>query len=324
MQAQSAVREGFLAGLAGAEAFARAIGGFREERWELPLMAKLATATVPRVVPRLHILTCATNLDHAGLRNLRLTVEANGFDLHVQPVMPGRWCPAKKLRAQREWIDRGGASSDDLLLYIDGYDTLLLPTTVAELLSAFVSFHAPIVVSGCRYQWPKVTPEEVVRLYDGVPQKIPYRYLCAGSFMGIVQYISEMIDKIPWSRDGRLDYNLDDQLAMQQYRVRFPNRLVIDHDCRLFVSVGRHYDNLRLLKYHGLARVLVFDDDHWPDPEAGCAAPPVLHLENDDAPKWDYNAIVELVRREKCVVGQRLVPIESCDSTGAGRLARGD
>ena len=193
-------------------------------------------------------------------------------------------------------LDSAGVADEDVLLVVDGYDCLVLSTTTAELTAAYTSFGAPIVASGCYYQWPDVSDQEAARLYRDVDLSGTYSYLCAGAYMGRADAISRMLDRIPWRTANGVDLSMNDQLAIQRYRARYPDQVVVDAHCRVFLSAGRRFDNLRFVRHGEGFRVLVFD--HVPPDAEGraVAAPPILHLENDDQPKWDYDALVSALK----------------------------
>ena len=298
----------------GSEALSVALATLADDDWTGILEAGNPSDPPDDEPHRLHVVTYASNPDHRGVTNLRRTAEASGLSLHVEPVRVEHWTHAYKTQAQRRWFDRGIARDEDVVLFLDGYDTILLPTSAAEILSAYLRRGVPIVASGCRYQWPYVSNEALRTLYPlGVSST--YGYLCAGAFIGRATELHRMVTAVGRCYDRAPASGFDDQLAMQEYTAAHPDELAVDTGCDLFVSVGRCYDNLRFVRYRHLARVLVFNDSDAPSPTAPFSAPPVLHVENDEEPKWDYDAVVEGFRRH-CALGCRLETL-----SGAGEAS---
>ena len=114
---------------------------------------------------------------------------------------------------------------EDLLLFIDGYDTLLLqsPEYIVE---QFLKMKAPFVVSADRYCYPD---ESLSDLH--LASRTPFIYLNSGCYIGEVQALREFLATI-----SPIDPQANDQHLMMLYMLQNRWKIVLDTHCELFLS----------------------------------------------------------------------------------------
>lgn len=134
---------------------------------------------------------------------------------------------------------RSGACTTSHLLCLDGDDVIVVGD-LSLLLARFAAIGSEVVFCGTRGDQP-TSPEcwdfenEVGAASD--PQ---HRHLNAGCYLGRTSYIGEQLGRIreaiatgaDWCR---VDGHVDDQLAWRQLHRREHPRIVVDHECRLFL-----------------------------------------------------------------------------------------
>ena len=123
----------------------------------------------------------------------------------------------QKLEWLRDWLARKDLTHS-IILASDGYDTLPI-VNAHDLLKRFGETNADIVISGERTCWPDEELKEPLDAHfkNNPFPATPYRYPCAGLYMGFAKEVAELLAD-PIVAD-------DEQLFMQQ-------RMLTAKDCR--------------------------------------------------------------------------------------------
>jgi hypothetical protein len=201
---------------------------------------------------QLHVCTLATKpkegldrlLESCHFHNILLTVMGMG--------KPFRGCGDKLLYSQ-ELLNT--LPDDDILLYIDAYDILIVQPT-EKILNAFLQMKANIVVSAERFCHPD---KELASQFQA---ETSFKYICAGAFIGYVKSLKTLFNNF-----SPIDPEADDQRIFTRYYLQHPGEILIDTQCRLFLPA------------FGLTnKELLIDMEHGPIycQETG-TYPPIIH-----------------------------------------------
>jgi len=173
-------------------------------------------------LPHLHIVTVATERNQAVLQLLE-SCTAKGAKLTL--LGEGRTFEgySQKFVLLQEHLK--ALHDKELLLFIDGYDTLLMqpPEYIIE---QFLQMNAPFVVSADKYCFP----DESLREFH-LASPTPFIYLNSGCYIGYVHAIREFLSAlIP------IDPQANDQHLMMLYMVQNRGKITLDTSCKLFLS----------------------------------------------------------------------------------------
>lgn len=162
---------------------------------------------------------------------------------------------------------------NDIIVMLDAYDVLVLPTSKAEILSIANFIHAPLWVSACSYPYPDTREAFVSKwlthrtLLDHKSSSFAMRpHLCSGVVAGTkhgVRLFQQYVEST-----GGLNADTDDQYLLQEYAMAFPLQCYVDHGAYFSLSCSRNHDQLIWQKHS--KRCIV-------QPE--CSMPPFLHIE---------------------------------------------
>lgn len=208
------------------------------------LLSLLLLQTNAEATHQLHALTYS-NKKHTGLKNLFRSAKTYGVPLEVLgipsadyagPDLPFKGTMDKFVHLNR-YLDQQMIADDDLVLFLDAFDTLFLtgPETIVE---RFLEFNAPIVMGAERHCWP------LHSLSDRYP-KAPtsHRYLNSGFFIGYAGEIKQMVKdvlntKLP--KDIQVKKPNGDQIRVTCYYLdslkNGTSRIVLDHANRLVLD----------------------------------------------------------------------------------------
>lgn len=172
--------------------------------------------------PRLHVCTMASYTCQ-GLNQLMASCKAYNISLDVlgldQPFSFG-----KKLRDVKEYVNR--LPDDDIVLFTDGFDTLLLASE-ETILKKFRSMNVPFVIAAETNCHPFL---HIAPYYPQSPTK--FKYLNSGCYIGYVSYIKKILDEISPIPD-----ETDDQGLLSVYYLYHPKAFTLDYSCNLFLCL---------------------------------------------------------------------------------------
>lgn len=182
------------------------------------------------VIPQLlmadfHLFTVATK-PHPALDQLLHSCEKQGLKITVL----GMGLPYPSNGMKFIWMQEAvrDLPADDIVLFVDGYDTLLLADE-KTLLERFAAFEAPLVMGAETNCAPY---KNLFRKFPKSPT--PFRYINTGTYMGYVSQIRKVFDEI-----SPIQPNLDDQGVLSMYYVNHQDKMVLDTNCDLFLTLHR-------------------------------------------------------------------------------------
>merc|ERR1719353_2424378 len=188
---------------------------------------------------KLHLVTVATR-ERPELVDLRIAASELGLELVVLGIGGDFYGHGVKMDYVIKYLnsDRGPAD-EDFLMYIDGYDSMLLEPA-KRILRTFLSMCAPIVFGAER----RCNPDSAVKLlYPTPPSRAKiFPYLNAGQYIGRVAEIREMFDSIYadlatyFSFMGKMypPGRCDDQRWITRYMVHHPEIVAMDNQAKIF------------------------------------------------------------------------------------------
>lgn len=188
---------------------------------------------------KLHLVTVATR-ERPELADLRVAAAELGLELVVLGMGGDFYGHGVKMDYVSKYIASDiGPSDDDFLMYIDGYDSMLLEPA-KRILRTFLSMCAPIVFGAER----RCNPDSAVKLlYPTPPSRAKiFPYLNAGQYIGRVAEIREMLDSI--YQDLELHFSFmgkmyppgrcDDQRWITRYMIHHPEVVAMDNEAKIF------------------------------------------------------------------------------------------
>ena len=192
------------------------------------------TPMLDQIKPKLNIVTVATDVNKmwplktsCDSRGARVTNLGSGSDwLSAMEGFDG----LPKVEIVKEYLK--GLPDDDLVLFMDGYDTVLAdhPDVVVE---RFLGFNVDILFSAEESCWPLAEDEFFMSKWKD--EGTPYKYLNSGVYMGRAKAISDFLEMESTDSLG------DDQLYMQTRFLtattsEFPYKVALDSEAYIFQS----------------------------------------------------------------------------------------
>jgi hypothetical protein len=192
------------------------------------------TPMLDQIKPKLNIVTVATDVTKmwplktsCDSKGVRVTNLGSGSDwLSAMEGFDG----LPKVEIVKEYLK--GLPDDDLVLFMDGYDTVLAdhPDVVVE---RFLGFNVDILFSAEESCWPLV--EDKLFMSKWKDEGTPYKYLNSGVYMGRAKAISDFLEMESTDSLG------DDQLYMQTRFLtattsEFPYKVALDSEAYIFQS----------------------------------------------------------------------------------------
>ncbi|MDB6081593.1 MAG: hypothetical protein JWO53_865 [Chlamydiia bacterium] len=173
--------------------------------------------------PLLHVCTVASHHDKR-LDQLIESGRQNGISVKALGVgLPFRGL-AEKFIHVRQYLQT--LSDQDLLLFVDAYDVLIIDST-ERVLQKFLQMKTPCVVSAEKFCYPD---EVVSTQYPHVATS--FKYLCSGAYRGYVGYLKELIDGLlPFSPQE------DDQRLMTRDYLADLKKYTLDTQCEIFLNI---------------------------------------------------------------------------------------
>ncbi len=200
---------------------------FAQKKWGPAAWEGVKTSVVkkkisPQKKPQLHICTTASH----RIKNLDQLVKSAEFQkIKLDIVGLGEtFSFGKKLRDFHEYVKK--VPKDDVVLFLDAYDTLLLADE-RTILDQFLKMEVPIVVSvetSC-HPFPHLMP-----YYPASPTK--FKYINSGSFIGYARDLLKMFEEMSPIPD-----ETDDQGLLTVFYLYHPERMKLDFLCDLFLPL---------------------------------------------------------------------------------------
>lgn len=190
--------------------------------------------------PRLHYLTVATEW-HFFLALLLRSAEAQG----LRPTVLGYGDPRFVTHRYIGGVDSGmkvehvrnalaALPETDVVLFTDAFDVIAVRPLGEELLAAFESFRADVVVSAEKNCYPDATRASDYPLAD---RSRTYPYLNSGGYMGRVWALRWLMHSHYW-RLRESDQRFFTSLYLRHAQLGCGPDIVIDHEARIFQTMN--------------------------------------------------------------------------------------
>ncbi len=130
----------------------------------------------------------------------------------------------QKLVYLKEYIQ--DLPDEDVVMYIDGYDTLVLASK-EDILSKFLDKKKACIFGSGIHHWgyPKL-----VSKFPKSPTR--FAYLNAGTFIGYVAFLKKMLNAI-----GTFELETSDQGLIAPFYLEHTKEMILDHHCQLFIPL---------------------------------------------------------------------------------------
>ncbi|MEC8977293.1 MAG: hypothetical protein VYC40_00085 [Pseudomonadota bacterium] len=134
----------------------------------------------------------------------------------------------------------------DIVMFVDAYDVFIHASS-SDLIQTFKSFNKPLVFSTDNWLFPDI---DVGSKYPSMPSSIVFRYLNSGASIGYVWAYKEMLksffatqcaDALGRIHSTKRTLNLhqeNDQRCATTYYLSHPDRVVLDHEMKLFAGLN--------------------------------------------------------------------------------------
>lgn len=134
----------------------------------------------------------------------------------------------------------------DIVLFVDAYDVFIHASS-SDLIQTFKSFNKPLVFSTDNWLFPDI---DVGVKYPSMPSSTVFRYLNSGASIGYVWAYKDMLKSFfatqcadalgrVHSTKRTLDlYKENDQRCATTYYLSHPDRVVLDHEMKLFAGLN--------------------------------------------------------------------------------------
>lgn len=132
---------------------------------------------------------------------------------------------AHKLLYVRDYIET--LPDSDVVLFVDGYDVLILEEE-QTLLNKFINSGHCFIVSGERYCWPLIN-----RCSEFPVQPTSFRFVNSGVYIGYVHALKTFFGKIP-----AINPKISDQGILSAYYLLYPGEIHIDAYCDFFLTLA--------------------------------------------------------------------------------------
>lgn len=170
-----------------------------------------------------HLVTVATK-NTKGLKQLKHSCEE--FGLYLKVLGMGMFYPGNGLKLLLIYDYLESIPKDDIVLFVDAYDVLILATE-DEILEKFRQFKRPFVVSAETNCWPLFSRE-----HEFPYSPTPFKFINTGSFIGHVSHIKKVL------RDMKpLIAEKCDQHQMAEFFLENKSRITLDNNAELFFTL---------------------------------------------------------------------------------------
>jgi hypothetical protein len=245
---------------------------------------------------------CVASSERAELTRLRASVKRLGAELTVLGLgKPWRGL-GSKVALLAAHLDASGVAADDLILFLDAYDVLLLPAA-AQLRERFTALEREKQGAVVFNSEVNCAPDPSMRLLYGRPADgAPFRFLNSGIYLGRARDVRNMLATVTADVEahhaslGADPYRFDDQRWFNRFAIAFPERVHLDARASFFhtlqdmdasdfdivdgeltsrisgaAPMAVHGNGNGITAFHDLSRRLAADLG-WPDADAVFAA----------------------------------------------------
>jgi hypothetical protein len=174
----------------------------------------------------------------ADMKMLEHSARINGFQSVSHPK---HWADEKlrtidKISIMKALIESGQIGLDQVVLFTDAYDTLIIEHAT-NVLHKFVSSDADLLFSAEKNLYPWQGRDEVKAFFERFDSK--WRFLNSGGYIGYGWAIRDMVDHVSRLAMAHqvFDHSLDQALAQEYFISRYNGtdpRVKIDTACRIF------------------------------------------------------------------------------------------
>ena len=183
---------------------------------------------------------CVASSERAELTRLRASVKRLGAELTVLGLgQPWRGL-GSKVALLAAHLDVSGAAADDLILFLDAYDVLLLPAA-AQLRERFTGLEREKQGAVVFNSEVNCAPDPSMRLLYGRPADgAPFRFLNSGIYLGRARDVRSMLAVVAADVEahhaslGADPYRFDDQRWFNRFAIAFPERVHLDARASFF------------------------------------------------------------------------------------------
>jgi hypothetical protein len=191
-------------------------------------MERTETKNSPRINNQLLVFTVGTEWT-TGLINLKNTLQKFEFNYEILGTdqqwnggditqNPGG---GQKINIVKERLLKGDINDDTILLFVDGYDVIMLSYSL-EILDKYLNkFNNKIVFAAEKTIWPN--PDLAEKF---LPSPTPYKFLNSGCYIGRVKQIKRLLNFVNNSDD--------DQEYFQKKYLTFEHPIVLDYYSSIF------------------------------------------------------------------------------------------
>lgn len=204
--------------------------------------ARGLSVEAPRLRPgggALHVV-CVASSERAELTRLRASAKRLGAELTVLGLgQPWRGL-GSKVTLLAVHLDEERVAADDMILFLDAYDVLLLPAA-AQLRERFAVLEQKKKGAIVFNSEVNCAPDPALRILYGRPADgSPFRFLNSGIYLGRARDVRAMLATVSadvyahHSSLGADQYRFDDQRWFNRFAIAFPERVHLDARASLF------------------------------------------------------------------------------------------
>lgn len=176
---------------------------------------------------QLHVCTVATK-NTSGFENLKKSCKSVGLRLTALGMGEEYSGNYVKLIWTKKFIST--LAKDDILLFIDGYDVIILADE-QEILDKFTEMNAQFIIGAEPVLYP--SKHRILVNYPESPTK--FRYINSGCYIGYVSAIEEILDDLI----AHYPSYKSDQKRTHEHFLRNKEKYTLDYHCNLFLNLSR-------------------------------------------------------------------------------------
>lgn len=178
---------------------------------------------------------------------------------------------------------------DAIVLSLDAFDVIVLGSK-EEIFSKFQSLNCKAVFGCVNYCWPlecEICKNKTTHSKRWNPHTQNYSYLCAGTYMGRAGFLSNLLEKNPWSED------VDDQCYFATLFEKQDNHtdMILDFKNLIFQSTTSVYYNAGILKHSRNDKQRLFHSELNTEPS-------IFHFDTIHYPYNDLKACYDLMTQK--------------------------
>ncbi len=174
-----------------------------------------------------HVLSFATDGAHPILQ---LLISTSPYPIEVLGKHQAWRGLRHKFEAVHAYlVEKHLEKSEDIILFVDGYDTLFTPGK-QDLIKKFKAFDKPLVISAENHCSHHSICTEAIASYPRSPVDTPFKYVNSGTYIGYASAVYTMLDEV------LKDYPTEehDQWMLHDYFIKHPERATLDYQQVIF------------------------------------------------------------------------------------------